>query len=338
MPIKQYGVVKGRVTEARTERDDTKSPHYQIKVVAGADGNFRVPVNVQSNDGSMVRYLVDEDFDHPVVDKLGALADGHHPVASEPGGLALDYVRGALFEPGAMVTLPSHEEGEDNDLHDLLDHLVIPVKNDPAGVVYAWGERWTNTSFKLPIDEAFGALSGVHDIHMNQGNPPKPKRFFEDNGVWQDGGLVLHSPKARTWKAIFFAFKSQTFDTDAKGNPLGAKPDDEVIHDRLRGGIHIVAAMVNPAGNGAESVSILNGTDATLAINGWSIVDKEGRRQRLRGTIAAGKLKTVKLSKNGVILANSGGTIAIEDEGGQVLDAVRYSRADAKHKGSSVVF
>ena len=50
---------------------------------------------------------------------------------------------------------------------------------------------------------------------MNQGNGGK---YRKDNGIYQDGALVLAYPKGK-WLAFFFAFQSQTFDTDGKGNP-----------------------------------------------------------------------------------------------------------------------
>lgn len=53
---------------------------------------------------------------------------------------------------------------------------------------------------------------------MNQGNSGKYKK---DNGVYQDGGLVFQYPNGK-WQAFFFAFQSQTFDTDDQGNPRAA--------------------------------------------------------------------------------------------------------------------
>jgi uncharacterized protein YukJ len=50
---------------------------------------------------------------------------------------------------------------------------------------------------------------------MNQGNSGKYKK---DNGVYQDGRLVFQYPDGK-WLAFYFAFQSQTFKTDAKGNP-----------------------------------------------------------------------------------------------------------------------
>ena len=42
----------------------------------------------------------------------------------------------------------------------------------------------------------------MHDIHMNQGNDP---RFERDDGVWQDGGLLIHFPGLSRWIGIFLA-------------------------------------------------------------------------------------------------------------------------------------
>ena len=41
---------------------------------------------------------------------------------------------------------------------------------------------------RLPIS---GKVDGIHDIHMNQGNPKN--NHGGDNGVWQDGALVHSS-------------------------------------------------------------------------------------------------------------------------------------------------
>ena len=49
---------------------------------------------------------------------------------------------------------------------------------------------------------------------MNQGNDGKYKK---DNGVFQDGALIIAYPSDK-WIAFFFAFQSQSFDTDDKGN------------------------------------------------------------------------------------------------------------------------
>lgn len=82
-------------------------------------------------------------------------------------------------------------------------------------MVYAFGEKWGPEKGKKDQYFKFVPGNGIHDIHMNQGNGGKYKK---DNGTYQDGGLVFQYPNGK-WQAFFFAFQSQTFDTDDRGNP-----------------------------------------------------------------------------------------------------------------------
>src|SRR6185503_559346 len=85
----------------------------------------------------------------------------------------------------------------------------------------AFGERWGPEAQKK--DKYFGFLpgNGIHDIHMNQGNVGQ---FTSDDGVWQDGALMIHVPATlaadgstlspEQWVAVFLAFQSQAWHTD----------------------------------------------------------------------------------------------------------------------------
>jgi uncharacterized protein YukJ len=101
-------------------------------------------------------------------------------------------------------------------------------------------------------DKTFGFLpgNGVHDIRMNQGNS---QRFRQDDGVWQDGGLLLHYPAQGQWVAIFLAFQSQAWHTDDQTGPN-------------RGGL---ITLLNPAGLKVDGVAY---TQAQAAAEGWSII------------------------------------------------------------------
>ena len=89
-----------------------------------------------------------------------------------------------------MRSLPPDVAGPDNDLADVLDHYVQRAIGDPAGRVYAFGERWGPENGVKDKVFGFQPGNGVHDIHMNQGNSA---RFRGDDGVWQDGGLLIRS-------------------------------------------------------------------------------------------------------------------------------------------------
>ncbi|HEY4420602.1 MAG TPA: YukJ family protein, partial [Pseudonocardia sp.] len=210
MPLKAYGVLSARVVDTRRE-GSSDSPHYQIHLVDDGGVHYRAAVNVESAEApSQLRYLVVDDFRHPVTAALPAAGSGWTPLHPGPGGANLDYIRANLFDPAAMRLLPPDASGPDNDLADLLDHYVLRAKANQRVTAYVFGERWG------PEDQAdqvfdFRPGNGVHDIHMNQGNSAQ---FARDDGVWQDGGLLLHLADESRWVALFLAFQSQAWHTD----------------------------------------------------------------------------------------------------------------------------
>ena len=127
-----------------------------------------------------------------MTERLPALAEGFTPLPKEPGTAALDFIRGNLFNRLDMRLLPSTLPGPDNDLSDRLAHYVDRAQAEPGAIIYAFGERWGPERGKPDKIFRFEPGNGVHDIHMNQGNDPGHR---SDDGVWQDGGLLLRSPR-----------------------------------------------------------------------------------------------------------------------------------------------
>ncbi|HEX6372671.1 MAG TPA: YukJ family protein [Longimicrobium sp.] len=221
MPIESYGVLKGRITECRQERE-TRAPHYHIRVrAAGADA--RVSINVQSHDRRRpdLLHLVDDDFRHPITQRLAALDDGWHAGGTGPGALALDYPRGGMVTREQMRAISHDKPGAGNDLNDRLDALIRRACDDPEIEVYAFGSSWGPEPTEP--DEVFGFEPGrgVHDVHMNQGNA-RHDHHAGDNGIWQDGALFLHLKREPRWVAVFLAFQSQQWQTDDHGFPARA--------------------------------------------------------------------------------------------------------------------
>ena len=186
----------------RRAEGGTDTPHYQVHV-RGGGVDFRVAVNVLSQlHPSELLFLADEAFRHPLLQELPGLPDGFSPLPSAAGGLALDFIRANLFDRTLLRPVPATAPGPDNDLADKLDHFVERAAADPEARVYAFGQRW-GPEAGVP-DKVFGFSpgNGVHDVHMNQGNS---QQFRRDDGVWQDGGLLLHYPAQEQWVAIFLA-------------------------------------------------------------------------------------------------------------------------------------
>lgn len=219
MPIKHYGVLSGRVS-ARILAT-TQNEHYHLLVNQDSQPQ-RVSINTMSaTPPSQVLYYADANFQHPITDAIlqASLPFDFTPLSSAPGGLALDFVRGNLFDPGKMVPLPGVSTGDSSSLNDELDQLVQLAISQPDALVYAFGQHWQDASGADQYFPEIDPSTGVHDIHMNQGNPRG--KYFKDNGVYQDGALIFHFPSAGNWAAVFTAFQSESFQTDDQtGHPL----------------------------------------------------------------------------------------------------------------------
>ena len=224
MPIANYSVLAGRPTAGKVVSG--ASAHYQITMQA-AGGPFTVAVNIQSVDGSDVLYAIEEGFTPPDVAGLMALPMGMTKLQRAPGGLALDYVRSTvggapMITRAQMTLLPQlnaktkggsvEEQMIQRARAKALENAVVTLLNmtiaDKDGVIYAFGSAFADS----------GKVDGIHDIHMNQGNPAN--NHGGDNGVWQDGALLIHLPAKGTWTAVFIAFQTESWTTDSAGSPV----------------------------------------------------------------------------------------------------------------------
>jgi uncharacterized protein YukJ len=333
MPLNSYGVLVGRAVECRRE-GGTDSPHYQVRIVDGAGTSYRIAVNVLSQESpSELLYLIDDDLRHPVTAAVAGLSPGWHPLPSQPGGGALDYIRGNLLSRAGMRALPPDVAGPDNDLADHLDRHVERAIADPDALVYAFGERWGPESGKRDKVFGFKPGNGVHDIHMNQGNSD---RFRGDDGVWQDGGLLLRV--GGRWVGIFLAFQSQAWHTDdATGHAIADAPPEPLADTSA---VRILAAMVNPTGPAPEreTVLLLNASPRAVDLTGWRIADRMKQTCTLPpGPLAAGQVLSVTL-QNGVHLGNKGGSITLLERGGLKVCGVAYTAEQAREEGWTVTF
>lgn len=221
--IDAYYVLKCKPQEVL--EGSKSSPHYQVHVVDDQGTNYRIAMNERSNISpyDLKYYIIDNFSNGQITSLLTALNFGLTTVEKAPGGLALDYVRESLFDTGAMTDVTQ-------DSPDVLDNLLDPYIKDKACkqencVMYAIGRYWDDSG--KPDDEDqyfdFSPAQGMDCIHMNQGDAGKMEHGEEVpyplNGIWQDGGLFIQY-EDNTWAAFFFAFGSQSFNTDDNGNPV----------------------------------------------------------------------------------------------------------------------
>ncbi len=103
--------------------------------------------------------------------------------------------------------------------------------------------------------------------------------------------------------------------------------------------LKIVSALVNPQGSdtNAETVTIQNVSSHQVSLNGWLLVNEKGKKQELAGALKAGQLFSVPLKSKQVKLANTGGSITLQDNQGHEVHKVTYTRKQV-HSGEEVVF
>jgi hypothetical protein len=241
-------------------------------------------------------------------------------------------------------------------LNEKIDRVMQRAMADENSVVYAFGERWGPEPHKK--DKYFGFLpgNGIHNIHMNQSNVG---RFVTDDGVWQDGGLLVNFPDSNRWIAIFLKFQSQGWHTDDNTGhkigapvptgavPVGAIPVPRTVApdrfflpttDEPQGLVRIVSALVNSvASPEIENVTIINTTPHTVSLEGWALLDTQENSQPLSGSLNPGEVRTLRIEAPAV-LSNKGGVITIVDDNGLKVDGVSYTKEQASHPGWTIVF
>lgn len=274
------------------------------------------------------------------MEKLRELSVGFARVPSTADGVALDYIRGNLMELKSGRILPHDRPGPKDDIIDyILPELQAAIRRKAR--IYLFGEPYND-------------MQGIHDVHMNQGSQGRFKKY---NGVWQDGGMVIHYPEEDRFAAIFLAFASQAAHThEQNGDALpgsrnlaqlidgGPDGGDDIIDDDLP--VAIVAALVNPVGGEnqpdatgrPEMVYVLNRTASGLSLKGWSLLNKSDQPHIISGDVWLPPGGVQAIAMELAPLSNQGGLITLLDAKGNKVDGVSYTREMSSKEGELVVF
>ena len=214
MPLAFYGVLIGAFDHFTRDDPNNFGSWYHGKVYVRAPVNvYEAAVDVSTPQGIQVQYRVAR-LRPDLFANVAALADGYHPLASTASSGAIDYVRsemfrirlGCAFAPLQWLArifealLESRSwtlSNGDNALNELEQTLAGATR------VFVFGAPYTTGL-------------GMHDVHMNQGDPPGP--FQRLNGIWQDGGVIVDRPDGLL--AFMVKFETQTFRTGNDGLPL----------------------------------------------------------------------------------------------------------------------
>ena len=86
MPLRNYGVLKGRAVDRRL--GEGQQSHYQVHLIDDRT-DYRIAINVRSKvHPSELDFLVDDAFRHPILEGLLDLPFGFTTLERRPGGLA----------------------------------------------------------------------------------------------------------------------------------------------------------------------------------------------------------------------------------------------------------
>ncbi|HWL54246.1 MAG TPA: YukJ family protein [Chthoniobacteraceae bacterium] len=334
MPLDVYGVLKARAKVRRLAGEGQS--HYQLHVEAGGI-DYRVAINVRSKlHPSPVAYLFVHDFVHPLTCGLSELPPGFHRLdGTRPQRLALDYIRLNLFEPDEFLVLPCEGPGCRADLNAVLDEMLLDTLGNDDARVYTFGEPWEAPGTSDPVFR-FRPARGMHEVHMNQGNDPS---HWEQDGVWQDGGLLVEHRAAGRWLGLFLKFQSQSWHTDdASGHalapPKSFNAEQPVPLDRHGkphpdGMVRIIAASLDPL-----TVTLLNVCPFPVDVARWSLANRALFKWKLQGVLAAGESRVFPVGRS-LEFDAEGGLLTLFNQHDLKVHGVSYT-AEALKTGKLV--
>lgn len=339
-----YQTLRGKV-QAVALAQPQPNPHLWV-VVAAAGHTWFATINVRSDkepEGAPsghanLYYFVDSDFRHPLAPAILARPEGLSPAHASLDRAyaagALDYQRSALFNPNAMRAVQPDAPGEDGLVQRLTSLFELAKAQD-------WDVIFYGRTFKMSkphqTDAAFGFTPdgpfGVHNIHMAQGDRPELKVRDVENGVFGDGACFLWDENAHRMSAIFLAFQSQGWHTDASGAAVsGATGDEPPSYDYANTGVlipppprvaQLTSAHVLPGG--AASLIVANMSPAPLSLTGWSVtIDAAAAIPLPAATLPPGAPLSIPLPA----LNPHGGVLLLSDAAGLRVDAAAYAGGD----------
>ena len=215
MPVQNYGLVVGSFDHFDRDPNNHYGNFFHGHIfvrapdAAGASALYNCAVDVKYPNG-MVEYATPTALDSSKFATIHGLIDGSHALVSTPTSGAIDYTRSSLLSSLVSGTGQTSALWKQNVggsvLNDMEYFLTAAV-----GIqrIYVFGSLFVNHAQHPP--------QGVHDVHLNQGDPPGAFRPLD--GIWQDGGVIVERPDG-TIVGFFVKFLTQSLKTDANGLPI----------------------------------------------------------------------------------------------------------------------
>jgi uncharacterized protein DUF2278 len=208
-----YGVLIGTYDHSGTHQGQWL--HELLYVRAGGQ-MYECAVDVNEPNG-IFQYMMLGSLDAGLFSNVSALADGYHDLARTPSSGAIDYIRSPLVKQseGCLALIV----GVFNSIFGTKDAVWHDVTGNEAGNalvgivtgstrLYVFGAPYANPD----------PLPGMHDVHMNQGDPVN-SQFHALDGIWQDGCVIVRGGDGKL-SGYFGKFATQSLSTDDNGFPV----------------------------------------------------------------------------------------------------------------------
>jgi hypothetical protein len=216
MPLPHYGVCIG--TQPRGDDPEQGRWYHGVFTVEGAGQQYTCTVDLESRLQADVQYSVRDNLSGSAFAPILSLGEGYTELARNASSGALDYVRSPFVTPGCLALFSDVFEVVfgTTDIpwttatgQDAVNVLIPFVTNAAVSKLFVFGE---------PFTEGYG----MHNVHMNQGDPPLSPDGMDHqglDGIWQDGGTIVQKNDG-TLHAFLSKFPTQSMQTNDQGLPL----------------------------------------------------------------------------------------------------------------------
>ena len=216
MPLPNYGVLCGTFDHFTKENPDNFGKWYHGFIYVNTpNGMYECAVDVNSPTGNF-EYMMLGGLDKNMFTSISGLSNGYHELPRNPSSGAIDYVRSPFVNQakGCLALIlafwnsifgSNKKVWTINAGTEALDKLQNMITGSQR--IYVFGAPYT-----------YGG-NGVHDIHMNQGDPPG-SQWYPANGIWQDCCVIADKPGEDKLFGYFGKFVNQSLNTNNNGNPV----------------------------------------------------------------------------------------------------------------------
>lgn len=215
MPLPNYGVVCGTYNDFRKESPDDFGKWYHGFIYVNTGKSiFEYAVDVNSPSGEF-EYMLLGGLEKEMFTNI-SFSNGYHELPRNAASGAIDYIRSPFVNSakGCLAIIlaffnsifgSSKKIWTKNNGDEALDKLKDMIINSQR--IYVFGAPYTYGGY------------GIHDIHMNQGDPAA-SQWYGSNGIWQDGCVIVEKPGEQKLFGYFGKFVTQSLNTDNSGNPI----------------------------------------------------------------------------------------------------------------------